>query len=431
MPAVCDITVRAALETSAYSAPGTTMTWDTTRTWGSSTWGQRTADKIYAGRWGYPWAIWGPTVVWGAGGFDPPSWTDLSSAWREITITTGRRDPTASFDVGTLDVTLRSDTMRFHPLNRLSDLYNFMQPNKRFQVIIDGVTIADAWSRYWKVEDRFPGSSITRVPCRDLFGTLTGVTAPALSTPTAAGQTIASRINDITARASLPVESYVADTGTATLQSSTLAGDLLVQAKLAADSDAGYLWVDPTTGKITYKARDWRDTSPRSTAVQWTFTDTLPLAPSSCGASMEIVDPETAVGRIISTLTLARRGGTEQTVTRLDLIGIHGLRSGQNRNDLDCDTDAQVLAIATARINRVQARRDAFSSVTVRPDMSPEARTAVSTVRIHDRVLCNFHIPSSFAFGIPAVTGDHFVEGIEHKINASGKWEATFYLSPA
>jgi hypothetical protein len=371
---------------------------------------------------------------------ETPVYEDLSSDWIEISIRLGRTDPDSSFDTGSMTVRLENDDMLWHPNNSLSPHYANLIPNRRVRVRFDTTVLADQWTDQWKPEDTFPGKSVTALQCRDAFKLLSGYAPAALVTPEANGQNVAGLLSKIALRSALPAWMIDAQTGTiySTMQEQTLSGDQLTQAKLFADSDIGFLWAEPSTGKITYRPRDWRRTSPRSTVVQWRFVDSPSGAANETMAYFQLQDVNDARLRLFSELAGSRRNGTVQVASRSDLTFI-GLQSGMRRGgpiqadgrrDLECESDAQVVAVLNERIGRLVPTLDCFQKVTIKPSVHQKALDAVLALKIHDRVFCSGHIPNARRLGIPPVAGDHFIEGIEHRISGTGEWEVDYWLSP-
>ena len=246
---------------------------------------------------------------------------------------------TASFEVDNLDG-------RFDPLN-LSGPYvtagvTELRPSLpvRISANVDGAievvwlgvvdTISlDYNSATWSTATFSCVDGVERLQAADL---------PEINPPVGAGDTVAARLGRILDRIGWPAAARDLDAATGnTLQASTLAAAAWADIQLAADSDAGYLWID-RNGKVVYRTRGYIPTTP-----SLTFSSD----PTVAGLDFTSVDITRDVAQVYNSVSLARAGGTQTTVQDVTSQALLGQVRGFSRNDLQCETDAQLADVSS------------------------------------------------------------------------------------
>ena len=246
---------------------------------------------------------------------------------------------TASFEVDNLDG-------RFDPLN-LSGPYvtagvTELRPSLpvRISANVDGA-VEVVWSGVVDTISLDYSSmtwSTAKFTCVDGVERLQAADLPELTTAAGAGDTVAARIGRILDRVNWPAEARDLNAATGnTLQASTLAAAAWADIQLAADSDAGYLWID-RKGNVVYRTRGYVTTSP---------TMTFSSDPAVDGLDFTGLDVTRDVAQVFNSVSLARAGSTQTTVQDVVSQATIGQVRGFSRNDMQCETDAQLADVSS------------------------------------------------------------------------------------
>jgi hypothetical protein len=164
-----------------------------------------------------------------------------------------------------------------------------------------------------------------------------------------ANETAGPRLGRIMDQAAVPtlVDRQLA-AGVAPLQATTLAKGALEEAWLTADSDGGVLWCTPA-GVIRYVDPNGL-LAPEFAEPLAVFTDDHNAAPGTlCPIQFTVTSDRDQVKNVIS---VARVGGTSQTVTDPISVARHGARTTQ-RTDLIHTTDTWSTTIAQFMLARL------------------------------------------------------------------------------
>lgn len=369
-------------------------------------------------------AIW-DTSVWDTGVWGPDIvWTDISTYVLNITTNLGRQREGDRY-IGGLTLSLNNTDGRFTPAN-LSGPYvsagvSQIRPLVPFRVkgTWAGVTYPLAYGLADDFVDTFPEYgcwAVTTVPCPDAWSILAAFDGLEQN-EVGAGETSGRRIQRILANAGWALPASVA-LGTATMQATTLAQNASGEALLTTDSEGGAIWCDPD-GTLVFEDRLALIENTRSNTSRVTFGTTLPIkeAATSIGAD-----------RLVATVSLARAGGTAQTVSDATALAFYGRNRRYSRFDLICETDAQVYGLASLELATRKDPEYRVVAVTCQGGLSPAVMWPwLLGLRIRDRVTVTFTVRVS---GI-TITRACFVEGISHVINRDLTWETTFSFSSA
>jgi len=288
---------------------------------------------------------------------DAPLGETLGYAWTAVSEyvlegLTFRRGATRSqgpfwrYEAGTANFTLDNLDGRFDPLN-LSGPYvsggvSELRPGLPVRVCanVDGA-VETVWVGVLdSVELDYNSATWSTVQFRCVDGVerLQAADLPELTTAAGAGDTVAGRLNRILDRIGWPGAARDLDAATGnTLQAATLAAAAWTDVQLAADSDAGYLWID-RQGRVTYRTRGYVTASP-----SLTFSSD----PTVSGLDFSAVTITRDVGQVYNSVSVARAGGTQTTVQDVTSQALIGQVRGYSRNDLVCETDSQLADVAS------------------------------------------------------------------------------------
>lgn len=303
------------------------------------------------------------------------NWVDISE-W-VLEGVTFRRGSTRSqgpfwrYEAGTASLTLDNLDGRFDPL-KLDGPYvsagvSEIRPNLPVRISgIVGSTSEILWTGVVDAIDIDYNSatySTAVFRCVDGVAFLQAADLPELSTPVGTGDTVAGRIERILDRVGWPASQRDLDpVPNNLLQSSTLAASAWADILLAADSDAGYVWID-RTGRIVYRSVGAITTTPGLT-----FSSSL----SASGFEFTSVVVSRDVGQVFNSVSLARKNGTTVTVEDIDAQALIGQVRGFSRNDLICQADDEVEKVASWIVGNFGELRTRVESVSLSPPADTE-----------------------------------------------------------
>lgn len=362
-------------------------------------------------------ATWGPDV----------SWTDISAYVRYVSTFRGRSREDDRYQAGTMTITLDNRTARFTPGN-LSGPYvvsGVSQLRPRVPIRVRATYLTIAYNIFYGYvtnwQDDFPGSgrdataTVTAVDPLSILTAFNGAAVVALG----AGDSAGARITRILNNAGWTLASTL-DTGLSTMQATTLAANAFTEIALTADSEGGAVWCEPD-GTIIFEDRNSLVENTRSTTSQVSFANTG-------GAAVGYQNPVVAYDdtSLYNIVRYARVGSTEITGTDLNSRALYGDRVF-SRDDLVCQTDAQVTALVATDLERF--RNPEYRVVQL--DVKPRANQTVYWPhalgrRLRDRGQVIATIPVS-AF---TLTKNVFIDGIAHS-GTPDDWTTTFYFASA
>lgn len=237
--------------------------------------------------------------------------------------------------------------------------------------------------------------------------------------PVGAGEATGVRIHRILTNTGYTGARNIA-VGRNTVQATTLASNAVTELKLVADSEGGGLFVD-ADGSIVFEDQYALIEQTRSNTIQATFGD-------GSGSELECSDVATDDyngDTVVNIVSYARAGGTAQTVTDETSRALDG---GQRatRTDLLCETDDQVLILATFDLARFKDPEQRIVQIKIRPQADP-ARLWPQVLGRRVRDLIRVVVRP---IGGATVTRDCHIAGIHHDTDGAS-WTTTFDLTSA
>lgn len=219
------------------------------------------------------------------------------------------------------------------------------------------------------------------------------------------------------------------DTGDATLQAAdTWNGEFALERLQSLwETERGMLYMgldaamsSDHTFKLVWRAGSANTTATRSTVSQVTFDP---------AAGLKYADVETDPSGdtfLYNDITLQRRGGQPQHVFDQQSIDDYD-PSSFSRTDLDFDNDVDVLALANTLLARYKDPRTRILALVITPQSDPtNLWPQVLGREIGD--LITVVIPAPGGVG-SAITHIALIVGVEHALDAKGKWTTTWRLS--
>ncbi|WP_271215870.1 hypothetical protein [Streptosporangium carneum] len=355
------------------------------------------------------------------------TWVEVSADVKVPAITTRRgstrvESPLVRYEAGTGTVVLDDPDQRFDPTN-LSGPYvsgGRSQVTAMRAVRIRAVWnntayplfrgFADSWDLDWG-----PTTATVSVPCTDAFKAL-AAKRRSTGMPVGDGEDIGARIHRILDSAGWPAEDRLIGTGSTALQATTLEGDPLAEAQLAADTEIGELYAD-AEGRVRFRGRMALLTDARSAVSQATF-----------GATPGVVELpiSTDDAQLYNEVKITRVDGVEQIVTdpgSMDEFLPHTFE----RSDLLMTTDAEAASYAAWILYISSEPEVRFDKIVIYPRRDPAVLwPQVLGREIGDRITC-VRVPPT---GGSPVIRDSFIRGIEHEIEGQ-RWKTTWHLQSA
>jgi hypothetical protein len=275
-------------------------------------------------------------------------------------------------------------------------------------------SIVDAWNA---------GTNEFRLTCRlvDRLADLGAVNLP--EQPLAGlGDTTDQRILRILDLASIDPAFASLDPATVQHGSSNFARNLLDEAQVTAESDAGSTFYTDREGKIRLlKPQAWAPGSgvPRSTAAQMLWSNTPggsePVGPTDFGTGADLDD-------VRNSISAAHSGGTAATYEDTDSIIRYGLRTNQ-RFDLTCRYDADAAAWAQMWLAELGEKTERIDAVAgeINPDADSERIADLIDIELMDMQQI------AWRDGVGELTGAFHVQGVKHRVTAR-TWRVTVNL---
>jgi hypothetical protein len=378
---------------------------------------------------GSGFAVWDEDL-WDSGTWGPDlTWTDVSEYVRyapPITINRGFNRRLQSWEAGRAQFTLENTDGRFSPEN-LSGPYvsagvTEIRPWRpvRIYATYGGTTYhlfrgyILSWQEEWTLNKPGEGDAIVTVSAVDEIASLSRYDGFE-QTADGAGETTGARIHRVLDNAAHAGERAI-DVGLFTTQATTLAQNAVAELKLTADSEGGYLWID-ADGTVTFGDNETLVASTRSNTSQATYGD-------SSGLPYRNVSTAYDGDQIANIVSFARAGGSEQTVSDSDSRALYGDKR-YSRNDLICESDSEVLALAARFLFLNQDTELRVESLDVLPRAQPSTLYAeVLGRKPLDRLTILRNPP-----GGHTINRDAYISSISHTIGTA--WFTRFGLSDA
>lgn len=261
-----------------------------------------------------------------------------------------------------------------------------------------------------------------RLTCRlvDRMADLGSVDLPE-QTLVGLGDTTDQRLLRIMALAGIDSHFALLDPATVEHQSSNFARNLLDEAQLTVESDAGStLYVDREGQLRLLRSKAWLDGSGyargETTQMSWSNSAGVePVGPTDFGTGQDLDD-------VRNSISASRSGSTATTVEDSDSILHFGKRTNQ-RFDLTCRYDADALAWAQLWIDELASKTERVDAVS--GEIDPEADTARIADLVDIELLDRQEI--HWTDGAGELAGRFHVQGIKHSITARS-WRVTVNL---
>lgn len=358
-------------------------------------------------------ATWGPDVVY----------TDVSAYLRKIGTHRGFGREVQTWEAGTATAALSNRDARFSPTN-LSGPYvtagvTSIRPWRpaRLRATYAGTTY-DVYTGYitdWIEEYAAAhADTVVTVPCVDEFGRLAAVSGVEV-TATGAGESSGQRVQRIL-NAAGHIGPRDIDSGSVTVQATTLASPTVSEMQLVADSEGGALYIG-ADGTVIFDRQYALLEETRSNTLQATFGD---------GSGSELPCSNVRVsyaGDLVSNIaTFQRVGGAQRTASDATSRALYGDRRA-SRSDLVAESDTQVQGLADWWVARYKDPELRVVQLQIKPRLSP-ARLFPEVLGRRVRDLIRVVVRP---LGGQTITRDCFIAGISHDISGDD-WTTTFDL---
>jgi hypothetical protein len=369
------------------------------------------------------------TGTWGADAV----WTDVSAYVRGITTNRAVARESNAYNAGTCSVLLDNADLRFTEENASGPFFGQIGSGVPLRIRA-AITFPDATMAAWPIfvgriddwDDTYPNvgaASTVTVTASDVFEQLAAFDGFE-QTPRGAGELAGVRIQRILDNAGHTGDRNI-DTGTTTMQATTLAGNALTELKLTADSEGGALWVE-ADGTVTFAGRYGRIENPKSSSPQVTLDDS--------GTSGIIYSAPTFSSSRNQQRTMAayaRKGGTSQIAVDQVARAVSGDRQ-LRRTDLLNDTDPSVLSLAQRDVALRSTVERRVDGATVEPFVQTDAATVTTALRWLAS-LNLWHQARVIRRPTPALTIDRYVHvtGVSFEIVPAFTWRATLQFQSA
>ena len=376
--------------------------------------------------------IGGTDVLTGRAIVGQGSWEELGDRCLRVQTRRGRQRALDGYAAGTLSAELDNSDGELDPTYTAGTYSSGGVSRVRSMAGVDltatyeGVTY-DIWSGFadnWMPRLGYPEGGGTTLTATDAFKIFAGIN-PAEQSSQGAGELTGARIERILELAGWSSTLRDVDAGVETHQATTLAQPILTQLRLAADSEAGHLYMG-ADGKVTFRSRRSRLVNPRSTISQWTFGDASDDS-EICPVAMV---PSNSDDVTRNDWRVARTGGTEVIRQHADVVTAPYIARTFTRSDLSLETDAQVTAFAERGLRIFGESRPRVESMVFEPDGRPDQFPVLLSLLFGDRVTVNVRHPRTGNLW----SQDYFVEGVDHDIpvrESGGKWRTTVWLADA
>lgn len=360
-----------------------------------------------------------------------PTWTDVTPRLLGFGCNRGRQRQIQQFSAGSATIDLLNLDSALSPSN-LSGPYvtagtTQIRPTipVRIRATWAGTTY-DVWYGYvdrW--EQIIPSDDewrlTTRISATDGFKKLGRQTSLA-TTPVGAGELSGARIARILDYIGWDTFLRQIDAGQTTLQASDLSGVALSQLQLAADSEAGIVYMG-AEGSVIFEARYHRITSSRSATSQATFGDGPGELPYL--GVQPIFDDDL----LINQAQYTRVGGAVQVVNDFGSQAAIGGIVTDTKSNLLNTSDADVGGIAGWVVARFANPEERIDSISIIPPGASSATLTPQALgrKISDRIT----VKQRSAHG-DLISQDVFIEAISHSYDAmAGSYSTGFSLSSA
>jgi len=208
-----------------------------------------------------------------------------------------------------------------------------------------------------KTETTLRGDDTATVRCVDRFADYAAIDFDA-SAPQGAGEDTRARMDRILTNAGSPPLQPATEIGTPqyTMQSTTLAKQMLSEMYLTMESEGGDMWMNQSN-VLQVGYRDWLTVGGRQTVVTATFGGMVGLGVTSGKPSQDLQ-------LVVNVAVVANAGGTEQTSSDSESVARYGRRTFR-RNDLLGDQDTQSQFLANRTVTQLADSRPRIRNVDI------------------------------------------------------------------
>ena len=366
-------------------------------------------------------------------------WYDLTSDVISFAVnrpSTRQQGPLYNYQAGTATILLDNSAGTYDPDNAASPFAGLLAPMIPLRVRANFGSLAypvysgftDGW---FPADVTYSGDyAELTVSATDGFKVLAGINLPAV-TITGVSADTGARVKDILTRAGwyTSAEKQLVDTGSSTLQGTTLGSDALSIMQLAIDSEIGQLYINGA-GAVVFRARRALVNDTRSNTVQAVFGD-IPGTVHSAGTELACSTVSRAIDDtlIANDIQATRTGGALQEVQDTASQARYLFPRTYSRTDLILQDDLTTLNWAQWVLYVGKTGESRINSITIDPHVDPfDLWPQVLGREIGDRIQI-WERPAGVA---SPLTKDCFISGISHDWNtANATWRTTFTLQDA
>jgi hypothetical protein len=379
---------------------------------------------------------WG-TATWGTSKWQPPittEWTDITADVRNVSTGAAFSRQTNRYNTARASVLLDNRSGNYSPTNTGGDYYGhigILRPMRIRATYTNAAGVATDWPLFtglvqsWGEE--FPSFGKDATVSVELLGNdsqLASITNVAQASQ-GGGETAGARVRRILADADWRWPSIV-DEGETTMQATTLEGTPQSLLALTADSEGGAFYCAPD-GSARFDGFQAQIEKSGRTIPALHFsdapTDAETLAYSDVNLSYD--------GDLVrNSITYQRTGGVAQTVTAAASQQLYGMRS-ESRDDLICQSDTDVAAIARRDLSILQDPEHRIESIKLNPLDSNNAdgrlwdALATQAIALRLGALVEYTPQNQ-----TTLSRYVFIEGISHTISAD-RWQIGLTFSSA
>jgi hypothetical protein len=379
---------------------------------------------------------WG-SATWGESEWQPPittDWTDITADVRSVSTGAAFSRQTNRYNTARASVLLDNRSGNYSPTNTDGDHYGhigILRPMRIRATYTNADGVATDWPLFtglvqsWGEE--FPSFGKDATVSVELLGNdsqLASITNVAQAAQ-GAGESAGARVRRILADADWRWPSIV-DEGETTMQATTLEGTPQSLLALTADSEGGAFYCAPD-GSARFDGFQAQIEKSGRTIPALHFSDAPTDAETLTYADVNLSYDGDLVR---NSITYQRVGGTAQTVTAAASQQLYGMRS-ESRDDLICQSDTDVAAIARRDLSILQDPEHRIESIKLNPldlnnaDGRLWAALATQEIALRLGALVEYTPQNQ-----TTLSRYVFIEGIGHTISAD-RWQIGLTFSSA
>lgn len=312
----------------------------------------------------WDYGLWDTTGIWSG---PEPEWVDISTDAQRVTTSRGRDRWGQRMRTGNATVELSNTDGRYNPDAGAAPPGDLsLRPGRLARIsAAAGAGWVPVFTGYINSLDPSYGQGgqdpVMRLTLQGFAGSLQQFNPPDLTVPIAAGQSTDDRVRQVLAAYGWNETEWpsIIQTGAHTMAESYLAATGLEELQRAAEAEGG-AYFHAADGSPRFKAFQWLLNDARSTVVQ------LDIGDLTDADSPEVIDvqPSWDALSIINDAQYTRKGSSTpvrvESVISQSLYGWKALRKS-----VECETDAQLLALATDAVERNQFDRRRLDSLTL------------------------------------------------------------------